>query len=94
MAKIFVTTNKFDADFKVRETNNRNEADLLIYEDKAAATAKGDARWFFANSKFGVDKQILMTTNRHEADLVIFKVPNYNAAEWRNKSHSLIGKIG
>ena len=51
MAKIYVETNKYNADIKVYEVNNKHDADLIVYFVDSKYNAKGDEIWFVTDNK-------------------------------------------
>jgi hypothetical protein len=83
--QVYVTSNKFEADYVMFITNNRYEADNLIYVtdnrfeagwpcDEVDETFCG--RWFMTDNKYRANIKVYFTNNRFEADRKIYYTTN------------------
>ena len=78
---------KSDAQIKVFVTNNKYDADLVVYKCKYKSDATGNRGWWhFTNYKSDAKKKIYFVDYKSDADLVIYVTENKYEAGWRNKT--------
>ena len=83
--QVYMTNNRYEADYIIYITNNKYDADNLIYVtdnkyeagwpcEEIGATRCG--RWYFTDSKYQANIKIYITNNRYQADRKIYYTTN------------------
>lgn len=93
-AGVVYVVNSGSADIKVWVAGSKSEADLCVYEASSKSDAKNkDHIWYFEKSKSSSDFTIKIVSSKSSADLKVYYVKNKSDAGWKNKSHSLQGRL-
>ena len=77
---IYITTNKYEADYILFITDSPYNADWKVYStDNKYEARRNRGRWYFTTNKYEADYIIYLTKNRYESDRIIFRTKNrYN----------------
>lgn len=90
---VFSITTSSMADYKVYVTNNKYEADLLVWEANCKHEAFGvEEYWFRTKQKSQATCSIKFVKSKYQSNLVIYFVKNKSEARW-NKRHQLRDKL-
>jgi len=73
--KIYITENKYNADYTVCPSPNQFTADLVIYITDNRYEAD-NGKWFITDNKYDADFIIYISTNQYLSDYTIFQTSN------------------
>jgi hypothetical protein len=83
---IYSVNFKYQSDVKVFVTDNKINADLLIYKvDHKYEAKENKGSWYFCEYKYQAEKNIFFTEYSYQSDLRVFVVDYKYLAGWINK---------
>lgn len=86
---LFFVTTSTTSDYKVFVTNNRNEADLWVWESKSKYESLGKEEiWFKTKSRYESSFSVRYVKSKYQADLIIYFTNSRYQAGWK-KNHRL-----
>lgn len=82
MAKIFIVKRDYEADVKAVKVDSQDEADILVFVDKAGAKAIGDAHWYYVGSEFACTAKVFWAERDYPGAVKVFFVGEASEAKW------------
>jgi hypothetical protein len=90
---VFVTTADWDATLRVMFTENRYEADLVVFVSPWPHEALGkDEIWHYVQHRYQASIRVFVTRQNYLADLKVYVSPYRYEAGWR-RAHAWAGRL-
>lgn len=75
--------NKYQADYHIYQTRNKDEADIIAFEVDSEIGCVKPGLIFLAPPYYSRGKKVTFVCNKDDADLIVYWTKNKNEVKWK-----------